>query len=157
MSTELLDLTANCAALTKNYGNNNNYTLLISRCQFKQLAVVPGGTTTGATVTTDYFDVFGNIIGQGTINIEPNNTVVLTFVQRNCVCCRQVDQFVSLIFKFTSITADNNSVVFGLTFDPASNIPNSQRYLCTKCLKFVNVSLILTEETDEDVVNAFNR
>lgn len=157
MSTELLDLTANCAALTKNYGNNNNYTLQISRCQFKQLAVVPGGTAPGGTVTTDYFDVFGNIIGQGTINIDPINTVVLTFVQRNCVCCRQVDQFVSLIFKFTSITADNNSVVFGLTFDPASNVPNSQKYLCTKCLKFVNVSLILTEETDEDVVNAFKR
>lgn len=155
-NTELLNLTANCGAFIKSYGDNSNYTLQISKCQFKQLAVVPGGTAPGSTICTNYFDVFANVINQGPIVIQPNKTIVLSFVQKNCVCsCKQVDQFVSLIFKFTEIQADNHSVVFSLTFDPASNTPNSERYLCQRCLYFINFALQVY--TTEEVSELFNR
>lgn len=153
---ELLNLTANCGALTKSYGDNKNYTLQISKCAFKQLAVVPGGTAPGGTVSTNYFNVFANVINEGPVPIQPNNTVVLSFVQKNCVCsCKQPDQFVSLIFKFTEIHADNHSVVFSLTFDPASNPPNSEKYLCQRCLYFINFALKV--DNTQQVAENFHR
>jgi hypothetical protein len=150
-NTELLNLSANCGALTKSYGNNSKYTLQISKCQFKQLAVVPGGTAPGATINTNYFNVFENIINQGPIVIQPNNTIVLSFVQKNF--CKQVDQFVSLIFKFTQIQADNHSVVFSLTFDTASNPANSERYLGQRCLYFINFALLLQQVSVAEIFN----
>lgn len=156
-NTELLNLTANCGAFTKSYGDNKNYTLQISKCGFKQLAVVPGGAAPGGTVSTNYFNVFANVINQGPIVIQPNKTMVLSFVQNNCICCKQVDQFVSLIFKFTEIQADNHSVVFSLTFDTASNPPNSERYLCQRCLYFINFALQVDTLQEANVSELFNR
>lgn len=156
---QLLDLAAHCATLSK-LSTPNNYTLHLTKKQFKQLTVVTtenpftGNVSTTVNVNTDFENVFADCISQqGNVPVEPHLKFVLSFVQKKYVCCQEVECLVNVNFDLTSLSCTQTSVIFNLTYVPADNLPNADKYLCTRCLYFVNVALQLFSEMTHTVNN----
>lgn len=144
---QLLDLAAHCATLSKT--NTLNYTLHLTKKQFKQLTVVTtenpfnGNPTTWVDNETSFETVFAQCISQGTVPINPPLKIVLSFVQKKYVCCQEVECLVNVNFNLESLSCTQTSVIFNLTYVLDDNLPNADKYLCTRCLYFVNIALQL--------------
>lgn len=145
---QLLDLAAHCATLSKT--NDTDYTLHLTKKQFKQLTVVTtknpftGNVSTTVNVNTDFGNVFAACINQGYVPLDPPYLkFVLSFVQKKYVCCQEVECLVNVNFNLTSLSCNQTSVIFNLTYVPADNLLNADKYLCTRCLYFVNIALQL--------------